>query len=105
MKNIKDMHQLWQTVILKPLKLGECIFHFWKLPIFIFLVLGFQGQSYIRNAWKAWPKLGRLVHKTGFVDSDMQTTTAVKLKEETNMHFYLKDMQYCSDLKKSVHIF
>ena len=25
MKNIKDMHQLWQAVILKPLKLGECV--------------------------------------------------------------------------------
>ena len=30
-----EMHQLWQAVILKPLKLEECTLHFWKSPIFI----------------------------------------------------------------------
>ena len=33
-----ELHQLRQAVILKPLKLEECILHFWKSPIFINLV-------------------------------------------------------------------
>ena len=30
-----ELHQLWQAIILKPLKLEECILHIWKSPIFI----------------------------------------------------------------------
>ena len=30
-----ELQQLWQAVILKHLKLEECILHFWKPPIFI----------------------------------------------------------------------
>ena len=48
-ENIKDMYQLWQAVILKPLKLGECILHFWKPPIFINLVPTDQGHGCILN--------------------------------------------------------
>ena len=46
------MHQLWQAVILKPLKLGECILHFWKPPIFINLVPTDQGHSCILSTKK-----------------------------------------------------
>ena len=44
-----ELHQLWQAVILKPLKLEECILHFWKSPIFINVVPTSQGHSFILN--------------------------------------------------------
>ena len=46
------MHQLWQAVVLKPLKLGECILYFWKPPIFINLVPAGQGHS---SLWDKMP--------------------------------------------------
>ena len=48
-EKIKDMHQLWQAVILKPLMLGECILHFWKPSILDKLVPTDQGDSCILN--------------------------------------------------------
>ena len=47
------MHQLWQAVILKALKLGGCILHFWKPSIFINLVPTGQGHSCVLNAEKS----------------------------------------------------
>ena len=44
-----ELHQLWQAVILKPIKLEECILHFWKSPIFINVVPTNQGHSCILN--------------------------------------------------------
>ena len=43
------IHQLWQAVILKPFKLQECIFHFWKPLIFSNLVSAGQDHSYVLN--------------------------------------------------------
>ena len=54
MKKSKDMHQLWQAIILKPFKLEEYILHFWKPPIFINLVSAGQGHTYILNTQKAY---------------------------------------------------
>ena len=55
------MHQLWQAVILKPLKLGECILHFWKPPIFINLVPTDQGHSCILNTKKSILKIAGFI--------------------------------------------
>ena len=44
--------QLWQAVILKPFKLKKCILHFWKSPIFIYLVTAGQGHTCALNTWK-----------------------------------------------------
>ena len=44
-----ELHQLLQAVILKLLKLEECILHFWKSPIVINVVPTSQGHSCILN--------------------------------------------------------
>ena len=76
------MHQLWQAVILKPLKLGECILHFWKPPIFINLVLAGQEHNYILNTQKAFLKIAsfKTVYLVG-VNSQMHTTVKT-MKED-----------------------
>ena len=56
-----NLHQLWQAVILKPFKLEECILHFWKLPIFINLVLAGQDHTYVLNALKAFLKIASFI--------------------------------------------
>ena len=54
-----ELHQLWQAVILKPLKLEGCILHFWKSPIFIIVIPTGQGHSCILNTYlKIHPKDG-----------------------------------------------
>ena len=41
-----NLHYIsWQAVILKPFKLEEYVFDFWKPPIFINLVAAGQGHS------------------------------------------------------------
>ena len=52
-----ELHQLWQAVILKPLKLEECILHFWKSPIFINLVPTSQGHCCVLNTKKSILKI------------------------------------------------
>ena len=49
------------VVILKPLKLEECILHFWKYPIFINVVPTSQGHSCILNTYKS------ILKKAGFI--------------------------------------
>ena len=56
-----ELHQLWQAVILKPLKLEECILHFWKSPIFISLVPTSQGHSCVLNTWKSILKIADFI--------------------------------------------
>ena len=55
------MHQLWQAFILEPLKVEECILHFWKPPIFINLVLAGQDHTYILNTQKAFLKIASFI--------------------------------------------
>ena len=62
-----EVHQLWQAVILKPLKLGECILHFWKSPIFINLVLIGQGHSSVLNTVSALLKPRVSIFQNGFL--------------------------------------
>ena len=50
-----NLHYIsWQAVILKPFKLEEYVFDFWKPPIFINLVAAGQGHSCILNALKSF---------------------------------------------------
>ena len=51
---VPDLHQLWQALILKPLKLEECTLHFWKPLIFINLVLAGQDHNCVLNTWKSF---------------------------------------------------
>ena len=44
-----ELYQLTQAVILKPLRLEECISYFWKSPIFINVVPTSQGHSCVLN--------------------------------------------------------
>ena len=53
---LADLHQLWEALILKPFKLEKCILHFWKLPIFIYVILAWHGHSYILNIQKVFLK-------------------------------------------------
>ena len=71
--------ELWQAVILKPLKLKIYILYFWKLLILIHIMVAGQSYNCILNAWKATPKLGGLVYKTGFVHFPMSTTVTLKI--------------------------
>ena len=52
-----ELHQLWQAVILQPLKLEECILHFWKSPTFINVVPTSQGHSCVLNNEKSILKI------------------------------------------------
>ena len=56
-----ELHQLWQAVILKPLKLEECILHFWKSPIFINVVPTSQGHSCFLNTEKSILKIAGFI--------------------------------------------
>ena len=56
-----ELHQLWQAVILKPLKLEECILHFWKSPIFINVVPTSQGHSCVLNTKKSILKIAGFI--------------------------------------------
>ena len=49
-----DLHQLWQAVILKPLRVEECTLRFWKSLIFINLVAAGQDHSCVLNDWKSF---------------------------------------------------
>ena len=76
-----ELHQLWQAVILKPLKLEECILHFWKPPIFINLVLAGQDHTYVLNTQKAFLKIASFitVYLVG-VNSQKHTTVGFKIE-------------------------
>ena len=56
-----ELHQLWQAVILKPLKLEECILHFWKSPIFINVVPTSEGHSFVLNTEKSILKIAGFI--------------------------------------------
>ena len=56
-----ELHQLLQAVILKPLKLEECILHFRKSPIFINVVPTSQGHSCVLNTKKSILKIAGFI--------------------------------------------
>ena len=58
---LRELHQLWQAVILKPIKLKECTLHFWKPPIFINLDVTDHSHSCILNTRKSF------VNDPGFI--------------------------------------
>ena len=74
-----ELHQLWQAVILKPLKLEECILHFWKSPIFIHLVLACQDRNCVLNTQKAFLKIASFI-TVYLVGVNSQTHTTVPIK-------------------------
>ena len=47
------LQKFWQAVFLKPFQLEECILHFRKVPIFIYLVAAGQGHSCVSNTSKS----------------------------------------------------